>query len=65
MPVGPSPEAVQAIIDEIVAGLPADVRSGRGATGQVMKALWERLGDARAAVDKKDVAARVQAAIGK
>lgn len=65
MPEAPTPEAVQAIIDGIVAGLPEDVRSGRGATGQVMKALWEKLGEARAAVDKKDVAARVQAAISK
>lgn len=65
MPAAPTPEAVQAIIDDIVAGLPEDVRKSRAATGQVMKALWERLGEARAAVDKKDVASRVQAAIGK
>lgn len=65
MPEGPSVEAVQALIDEIVAALPEDVRNGRSATGQIMKALWEKLGDARAAVDKKDVAARVQAALRK
>lgn len=65
MPAAPTAEAVQALIDEIVGALPGDVRAGRGATGQIMKALWERLGDARAAVDKKDVAARVAAALKK
>lgn len=59
MPAAPTPEAVQGFIDEIVAGLSAEVRASKGATGAVMRALWERLGDARAAVDKKDVAERV------
>lgn len=63
MPTAPTPEAVQAAIDEIVAGLDAEVRASKGATGAVMRALWEKLGDARAAVDKKDVAARVGKAL--
>ena len=62
MPTAPTGEAVQALVDEIVGGLPADKR-GKSATGTVMKALWERLGDARAAVDKKDVARRVGEAL--
>ncbi|KLT41056.1 GatB/YqeY domain-containing protein [Cutaneotrichosporon oleaginosum] len=60
MPEAPTPEAVQKIIDEIVASL--ETRN-KGQTGSVMKALWERLGEARAAVDKKDVAARVAKAL--
>ncbi|GMK54533.1 hypothetical protein CspeluHIS016_0111190 [Cutaneotrichosporon spelunceum] len=60
MPVAPTGEAVQKIIDEIVAGL--ETRN-KGQTGTVMKALWERLGEARAAVDKKDVATRVAKAL--
>lgn len=60
MPEAPTPEAVQALVDEIVAGL--ETRN-KAATGTVMKALWERLGEARAAVDKKDVAQRVAKAL--
>jgi uncharacterized protein YqeY len=60
LPAAPTAEAVQAYIDEIVAGLTD--RSPK-ATGQVMKALWDRLGDARASVDKKDVAKRVTDAL--
>ncbi|BEJ11285.1 hypothetical protein CspHIS471_0107070 [Cutaneotrichosporon sp. HIS471] len=60
MPVAPTGEAVQKIVDEIVAGL--ETRN-KAQTGTVMKALWERLGEARAAVDKKDVAARVAKAL--
>jgi uncharacterized protein YqeY len=60
LPAAPTAEAVQVYIDEIVAGI-AD-RSPK-ATGQVMKALWERLGEARASVDKKDVARRVTEAL--
>lgn len=60
LPDAPTPEAVQAIIDDIVANT---AERGPKATGTVMKALWERLGDSRASVDKKDVAARVAAAL--
>lgn len=60
MPEAPTQEAVQGMIDEIVAGL--ETRN-KGSTGAVMKALWERLGEARAAVDKKDVAQRVAKAL--
>jgi len=60
LPAAPTPEAVQGYIDEIVAGMTD--RSPK-ATGTVMKALWERLGDARASVDKKDVARRVSEAL--
>lgn len=63
MPTAPTPEAIQATIDEIVAGLSAEARANKAATGTVMRALWEKLGEARAAVDKKDVAARVSQAL--
>ncbi|KAL1410201.1 hypothetical protein Q8F55_004206 [Vanrija albida] len=63
LPVAPTPEAVQAIIDEIVAGLPEDQRKSKSVTGVVIKGLWERLGDARALVDKKDAAKRVSDAL--
>lgn len=59
LPVAPTPEAVQTAIDEIIGGLTAEVRASKGVTGVVIKALWEKLGDARASVDKKDVAKRV------
>lgn len=61
LPAAPSAEAVQSYIDEIVAGL-GDSKNPK-MTGTVMKALWERLGDARASVDKKDVARRVTEAL--
>jgi uncharacterized protein YqeY len=60
LPDAPSSEAVQAIIDEIVGSLET---RGTKQTGPVMKALWERLGESRASVDKKDVAKRVADAL--
>jgi uncharacterized protein YqeY len=55
LPAAPSAESLRTAIDEIVQGLEADVRASKGAPGAVLKSLWEKLGDAKASVDKKEV----------
>lgn len=46
---------MQKLIDETLASLSDEVRSGKGAMGAAMKAVLERLGAAAGAVDRKEV----------
>lgn len=54
LPQSPSPEALTQSIQEVITDL-SEVRDSRGAAGAVMKGLWEKLGDAGQAVDRKEI----------
>lgn len=63
LPAAPSEEVLQSIIKKTIESLPEDVRSSKGAAGKVLQALWEELGESKAAVDKKAVGKWVQEAL--
>lgn len=55
LPAAPSASDVQALIDETLGSLSAEVRNGKCAMGAAMKAVLERLGESAGAVDRKEV----------
>lgn len=61
LPTAPSSDQLRTIITEIISGLTNDSKGAKGnsnanaAIGEVMKSLWEKLGDQKAGVDKKEV----------
>ena len=63
LPLSPTAETVKGYIDEIIADLSEDVRARKGVTGSVMKALWDKLGEAKSLVDKKEVGKWVNEAL--
>lgn len=63
LPPSPTAETVKGYIDEIIAGLSEEVRARKGVTGSVMKALWDKLGEAQGLVDKKEVGKWVNEAL--
>ncbi|EIW69130.1 hypothetical protein TREMEDRAFT_68982 [Tremella mesenterica DSM 1558] len=65
LPPAPSDTTVRGMIDDIISTLDEDVRLGKGAAGNVMKLLWERLGEDKGLVDKKEVGKWVQEGLKK
>lgn len=65
LPSTPSAESIGSSISEIIASLEESVKSSKGVQGVVMKTLWEKLGDAAGAVDRKEIGKMVAEALKK
>lgn len=55
LPQAPEGDVLNGLIHGVVDALPQDVKQSRGAMGAAMKAVIDALGDAAAAVDRKEV----------
>ena len=52
-------------INDIIGSLEESVKAGKGVQGVVMKSLWEKLGEAAGAVDRKEIGRIVAEALKK
>ena len=65
LPSAPSSETITAAVKSVVDALTPDERSQKGVQGTVMKSLMSKLGDAAAAVDRKELGKLVSDALKK
>ena len=65
LPATPSIESITGYITEIIGSLEESVKAGKGVQGVVMKSLWEKLGEAAGAVDRKEIGRIVAEALKK
>ncbi|KAK4688168.1 uncharacterized protein P7C73_g1941, partial [Tremellales sp. Uapishka_1] len=65
LPPAPSSDVIQTTISGIISSLEKEMLASKGVTGHVMKNLWEKLGDSKAGVDKKEIGKWVTEALKK
>jgi uncharacterized protein YqeY len=55
LPAAPTGEAITRLVSQVIDALSDEARMNKGAVGMVMKGVMEKLGEAAAAVDRKEL----------